>query len=181
MRTPTEAEGSSDDEPGSPRRPGVAITLEVACPDPVDGERWAALLAVTLADEGVAAGAEAGLTFVDEAAMAELNQAHMGVSGPTDVLAFPIDGREASGADGAGPPGIVGDVVVCLSVAAANAADHAGTPDDELALLVVHGGLHLVGHDHAEADERRRMQARERDLLGAHHGPLAGEPWTDGP
>ncbi len=173
MNTPTEAERSSDDEPGSP---APAITLEVACADGVDGERWAGLLAATLADEGVVAGAQAGLTFVDAAAMAELNEEHMGASGPTDVLAFPIDGREAAG--GAGPPGVVGDVVVCPSVAAANAGDHAGTVDDEVALLVVHGGLHLVGHDHADDDERRRMQARERTLLAAHHGPLAGDPWA---
>ena len=91
--------------------------------------------------------------------MAELNREHMGHEGPTDVLSFPIDGA------GAGPDGLLGDVVVCPAVARRNAPDHAGTYDDELALLVVHGVLHVLGHDHAEADDAEVMRAREGDLL----------------
>jgi probable rRNA maturation factor len=54
-------------------------------------------------------------------------------------------------------------------VASRNAPEHAGTYDDEVALLLVHGILHLLGHDHAEADQRSVMQAREADLLGRFH------------
>jgi probable rRNA maturation factor len=92
---------------------------------------------------------------VDEAAMAELNQEHMGHEGPTDVLSFPIDGPAA------GPDGLLGDVVVCPSVARRQAPEHAGTYEDELALLVVHGVLHVLGHDHAEDDEAAVMRERE--------------------
>ena len=53
--------------------------------------------------------------------------------------------------------------------AARNAPGHAGTYDDELALLLVHGILHVLGHDHAEPDETAAMQARERDLLERFH------------
>jgi probable rRNA maturation factor len=74
---------------------------------------------------------------------------------------------------------MVGDVVVCPVVAWAGSSDHAGSDDDEIALLVVHGALHLLGHDHAEVDERTLMQGRERELLAAHHGALAGDPWGD--
>lgn len=158
----------------------VVVASEVTCDEPVDADRWAALMAAVLADEGVAPGARAGLHFVDADDMVGLNREHMGQDGPTDVLAFPIDGVEAVGAAGTDdPPGLVGDVVVCPAVAAGQAAGHAGTVDDEIALLVVHGALHLVGHDHAEADERTAMQARERALLAAHHGPLTGDPWAD--
>jgi probable rRNA maturation factor len=73
---------------------------------------------------------------------------------------------------------MVGDVVICPVVAWGGAADHAGSDDDEIALLVVHGALHLLGHDHALDEERSHMQARERALLAAHHGDLAGDPWT---
>ena len=66
-------------------------------------------------------------------------------------------------------PLLLGDVVICPAVAARQAPDHAGTVDDELALLVVHGVLHVLGHDHAEAHERPAMQARERQLLELHH------------
>lgn len=164
--------------PDGPPPDAVQVALEVADGVEVDGARWARLLAAVLADEGVTPGAEVGLTFVDVDAMAALNAEHMGGTGPTDVLAFPVDGREAAGPSRTAPPGVVGDVVVCPEVAAAGAPDHAGSPDDELALLVVHGALHLLGHDHAADDERAAMQERERALLAAHHGPLAGDPWA---
>jgi probable rRNA maturation factor len=124
----------------------------------VDVERWRRLATDVLAAEGEAG--ELNLLFVDEAAMAVLNQEHMGREGPTDVLSFPIDGP------GAGPDGLLGDVVVCPAVAQANAPDHAGTYEDELALLVVHGVLHVLGHDHAEADEAAVMREREVAHLG---------------
>ena len=60
-------------------------------------------------------------------------------------------------------------MVVCPDVARRNAPDHAGTLDDELALLGVHGCLHVLGYDHAEPDETRIMRARELELLSAHH------------
>ena len=66
-------------------------------------------------------------------------------------------------------PLLLGDVVLCPAVAARQAPEHAGTLDDELALLVVHGVLHVLGHDHAEPDQAERMRARERELLEAHH------------
>ena len=102
----------------------------------------------------------------------------MGKDGPTDVLAFPIDDPIESGRwpdrrppapivdlRSSGAPMLLGDVVMCPAVAARQAPDHAGTYDDELALLVVHGVLHVLGMDHAEADEAAAMQARERELL----------------
>ncbi len=73
-----------------------------------------------------------------------------------------------------GVPVLLGDVVVCPAVAAQQAESHAGTLDDELALLVVHGVLHVLGHDHAEPDEAVHMRAREVELLQLHH--WHGEP-----
>lgn len=115
----------------------------------------------TLAAEGVVVG-HVDLFAVDPDEMAELNQAHMGKSGPTDVLSFPLD-------DGDGPeldlPGLVphiGDLVLCPAVAEAQAAAHAGTVEAELHLLVIHGVLHLLGHDHSEAEETEIMRGRER-------------------
>jgi len=65
-------------------------------------------------------------------------------------------------------------VVICPTVAARNAPEHRsehhdGSVEDELALLVVHGVLHVLGHDHAEPEETNRMQAREQELLGLYH------------
>ena len=82
----------------------VVVASEVTCDEPVDADRWAALMAAVLADEGVAPGARAGLHFVDADDMVGLNREHMGQDGPTDVLAFPIDGVEAVGAAGTDDP-----------------------------------------------------------------------------
>ena len=149
---------------------------------PVDIARWSALAEAVLHDDGVRGAAELSVLFVDETSIAELNERFMEHTGPTDVLAFPIDADAvwavhdplASGPDRAEPdldeiPLLLGDVVVCPAVAARNAPDHAGTVDDELALLVVHGVLHVLGHDHAEPDEAALMRARELALLEAHH------------
>lgn len=141
---------------------------------PIEAERWRALVAAVLDAEGVAGPGEATVTFVDRATIATLNHDHLGSDGPTDVLSFPIDAAEELEP---GDERLVGDIVVCPSVAAENAPQHAGSFDDEIALLLVHGCLHLLGHDHAEDAERRRMWQRERELLAAHHGTLRRDPW----
>ena len=143
-----------------------------AGPDGLQTERWAGLAAAVLRDEGVAHG-EMGLRFVDPTTMAELNLSHMGSPGPTDVLAFPIDGRSGRVHLPEQVP-LLGDVVVCPAYAAAQAPDHAGDGHDailgdELALLVVHGVLHVLGYDHQSDTDAAAMQARERQLLAAHH------------
>lgn len=121
----------------------------------VDVGAWADLAEAALRAENVTAG-ELNLVFVDPGEMARLNAEHMGEEGPTDVLSFPLDGADPH------PVGarMVGDVVVCPACAAG---------PDELALLVVHGVLHLLGYDHADPADAARMQARERELLASHY------------
>ena len=145
----------------------------------VDLPRWLRLTRMVLAEERAPADAEVSLIFVDEEAITDLNGRFLGGDGPTDVLAFPIDddhvpsGRQPDvGGRGPGAPGdpvdppvVLGDVVVCPAVAARQAPEHAGTVDAELALLVVHGVLHLLNYDHAEEPEAESMQRRERELL----------------
>jgi probable rRNA maturation factor len=162
----------------------------------IDASCWADLAAAVLRACGVHGAVELGLRFVDEAEMADLNVEHMAGTGPTDVLAFPLDlidgpgdtdtqGERTGPDDVAASPGtaplLAGDIVICPAVARRNAPDHAGTLDHELALLVVHGVLHLLGHDHAEPDERDRMQAAERSLLVDLHGPPGRDPWATDP
>jgi len=132
-------------------------------------DQWQQLFRSALRHEGVPDTAEASLSFISVDEMTALNVEHMGGSGPTDVLSFPIDEWTPAMADHSnesGPPISVGDVVVCLDVAR-RAVSGERTLDDEVALLVVHGVLHLLGHDHYEADERAVMQAREQVLLKA--------------
>ncbi len=133
----------------------------------VDLDRWRALAAGVLAGEGVAGPAELHLAFLDEATMATLNAEHLGGDGPTDVLSFPLDAEPDPATDGPGPR-LLGDVVICPAVAARQAGAADGPAyEAELALLVVHGVLHVLGMDHAEPDEQAAMVARERVHLAA--------------
>ncbi len=146
---------------------------------PVDVARWAELARQVLAARGVKGETEVSLLFVEEDAIAALNEQFLGKSGPTDVLSFPIEDEPVSSGrspdyGGTGPGAdpeevaltLLGDVVVCPAVAARNAQEHEVSIDDEVALLVVHGLLHLLGMDHQEEAEAERMEALERQLLG---------------
>lgn len=142
----------------------------------VDIDLLTDLIASVLASEGIPAGAEASLTLVDPAVIAQLKAEHLDGDGtPTDVLSFPIDG-----ADGDDPDHwLVGDIVVCPEVAAAQAPGHAGNAADEMALLVVHGALHLVGWDHADASSQEAMWQRERELMSEFYRLPELDPWVD--
>jgi probable rRNA maturation factor len=149
----------------------VVASSEFADDDPeadIDHDRWQRLAQRSLDTEGVARG-ELNLIFVDVEAMTELNVAHMDGTGPTDVLAFPIDGEDDPVEAVDALPVLLGDVVVCPAVARRYAAQHGRSLDDELALLVVHGVLHVLGHDHADPEETTLMKSREQALLAAHH------------
>jgi len=149
------------------------------------------LAKATLHAQGVRGEAELSVLFVDEHAIAALNERFLGHVGSTDVLSFPIEdelmisGRMPD-AGGTGPgweppspdsaPTLLGDVVICPEVAFRNAPEHAGTYEDELALLLVHGILHLLGMDHEIDHDAEVMEAREQELLDLHH--RAAKPET---
>ncbi len=106
------------------------------------------------------ARSELSLTLTDDDGIAELNAQYRGKPRPTDVLSFSL--FEGDHADHRGK--LLGDVVIGVEQAARQArAAHRGL-DRELAVLTIHGVLHLLGHDHEEDDEARRMQAEERRL-----------------
>ena len=118
---------------------------------PVDTAGLVALAREALVGEG-AADSELSVSFVTEDEMAELHLRYMKEEGPTDVLSFPQDDDASEG------PRLLGDVVIAPSVAAANNPDD---PAAELRLLLVHGILHLLGHDHDDEDERAAMWSRQ--------------------
>jgi probable rRNA maturation factor len=99
---------------------------------------------------------ELSISLVDVDEMAGLHEKWMDEEGPTDVLSFPID---ETGEDGVR---ILGDVVICPAVA----ANTTNPFPDEMRLLLVHGILHLLGHDHEEPQERREMWMKQEALSG---------------
>jgi probable rRNA maturation factor len=138
----------------------------------IDPDRWGALAAAVLSARGLTGDVELALRFVDEATIAALHEEFMGLAGPTDVLSFPIEDPGLAAPEAGGVPLLLGDIVVCPAIAARNAVEHRAAFDDELALLVVHGVLHLLGMDHEVPEEAEAMEALERALL-AELGPGA--------
>jgi len=122
--------------------------------------------AAALAGEGVIGPVILTLTLVDDDEIREINRRHRRIDRPTDVLSFPL----IDGTDGfALPPGApreLGDVVVSYPRAIAQAEEYGHTVERELAYLVVHGVLHILGHDHEDPAEQAIMRAREEAALG---------------
>jgi probable rRNA maturation factor len=147
---------------------GLLLELVNHTRRPLDLRGVAALAVHVLCDEGVFR-AEAGITFVGERRMRALNHEHRGQDGVTDVLSFPLEDADEQAdrapGDAAGPPRLLGDVVVCVRQAERQAT-RAGLPLSlELAVLVTHGLLHLLGWEHAE--EPGAMALRQGELLAA--------------
>jgi probable rRNA maturation factor len=160
---------------------------------PVDEPALARLARLVMDAEGVEES-EVSLLLVNRAVMSDLNGRYMGEDGPTDVLAFPIDGPSPASGPPEGPvgprgfasdrlagaedddldladeedddaPWLLGDVVLCPAYAAEQARQAGQSLDAELELLTVHGILHLCGFDHAEPQDDQAMRTRTDELL----------------
>ena len=107
---------------------------------------------------------ELAITLVDEPAMEHLHVQWMDLPGPTDVMSFPMD-ELRPGSDTESAEGVLGDVVLCPSVARKQATEAGHSVEDEILLLTTHGILHLLGFDHAEPAEEREMFDLQRTLL----------------
>lgn len=108
--------------------------------------------------------AQLSITLVGDAAIRKLNREYRHKDRPTDVLSFPLG-------DGAGQP-LLGDVVISVATAKRQAAEYDATLQRELERLLIHGILHLLGHDHHRRNERLRMEREEKRLARA-----IGMPW----
>lgn len=135
---------------------------------PVDEARLLGVALRTAVAEGAAG--EISIILVDTARIAQLNIEHLDGAGPTDVLAFPIDGLvpadEAAALGPDGPPIIIGEIVLCPEVAAAQAPPGPDGLAEELDLLVAHGVLHLLGYDHDTEEHAALMRSRESASCG---------------
>jgi probable rRNA maturation factor len=121
--------------------------------------------------------------------MTRLNFDHMGERGPTDVLAFPLHEwlveaghSKLADDDGIGPPGamLLGDVIVDVDQAVRQASEGNWSVVEELALLTIHGCLHLLGHDHADLEDEQAMRSVEHHVLTTLHRRHHDIPWKPG-
>jgi probable rRNA maturation factor len=138
----------------------------------IDAPRFVDLGEFVLRRLKVSDEADLGVLFVDEATMTDLHVTWMDEEGPTDVLSFPMDELRPGTDEERTPAGLLGDVVVCPSIAARQASEAGHPVEHELYLLVIHGILHLLGYDHAEPTEEAEMFALQQgilsDFLAAH-------------
>lgn len=161
------------------------MSIEVANESgaPIDESALVALARHVLQQQGIHPHAELSVLLVGVDAMSALHEQWMDESGPTDVLAFPMDELRPTRGDDDNKdplPGLLGDVVLCPAVAATQAVEHDRTTEAELHLLCTHGILHLLGYDHSDADERREMFALQESLLAGweqtRHAPVPRTP-----
>lgn len=118
--------------------------------------------------------ADLSILLVDEDTMASYHERFMGLPGPTDVLSFPMDELRAPLVDEDPPIGLLGDIVLCPQVTARQAADNGREPEGEAEYLLVHGLLHLLGHDHAEPAEKALMFGIKDRIIAAWESERAG-------
>lgn len=126
------------------------------------------LAGLVLREEGYPDDAEVTLLFVSEGEMSSYNQRFLDREGPTDVLAFPVEDLlpgVVPEVDPQGPPLMLGDVVVAPAYVRRQAGEYGVSYEDEMALMVTHGILHLLGYDHIDDTDAERMESRERELL----------------
>jgi probable rRNA maturation factor len=126
----------------------------------------AAILA-TLAYEGYGQSCEVSVTFTDDEGIHAVNREYRGIDKPTDVLSFPLTDFERTEEPVADEPTLsLGDIVVSLERAAAQAEEFGHSADRELAFLCVHSTLHLLGYDHELSDaDDEDMRRRQREIL----------------
>ncbi len=136
--------------------------------EPLPTDELLRLAEVVLQAEGLTAGTEVTLLAVDDDQMAEYNRRFMSRTGPTDVLAFPLEELEPGRVPAPsvnGPPLNLGDVVIAPSYIRRQAEERRIAYEDELSLMIAHGILHLLGYDHGEDADAEAMERRESELL----------------
>ena len=111
--------------------------------------------------------ADLSILLVDETTMADYHERFMDLPGPTDVMSFPMDELRAPDGDDEPPMGLLGDIVLCPQVTERQAAENGREPEAEAEYLLIHGLLHLLGHDHAEPDEKAVMFGLNDKLIAA--------------
>ncbi len=158
-----------------PPREHIVISIE----EPFDAELTEALVREwierALDEEGLARNAGVDVLITDNDTVRELNRDYLGIDEPTDVLSFPM-AEEYGGSVPDAPAFItppddilhLGEIIVAYPYAVKQAEEEHHPVDWEIAHLLVHGVLHLLGYDHLEPDDETEMRTREHAILGVH-------------
>ncbi len=128
-----------------------------------------------LAVESASPDAEFSLVITGQERVRQLNREYLGRDRPTDVLSFSMLAGLPAESEASAPPFVappdgvlhLGEVIISYPQAVIQAEEHQHPVRKEIALLVIHGILHLLGYDHEKPEEKRRMRAREKEILGS--------------
>lgn len=131
----------------------MELILDNRCGEALPTDDYLALAGFVLTAESASAAVELSISLVDSDEMQALNRQYRGIDSPTDVLSFENDGE------------LLGDVVICPKLAREHARDFDSSFANEMALMLTHGILHLLGYDHIDDAEAAIMEARENQLL----------------
>lgn len=119
-------------------------------------------------EEAIHTAAELSVTFVDEDAIHELNLEHRSIDRSTDVLSFALNDGEPDYEEVEGIPNLLGDIIVSTAHIHRQAEEYNHSFERELAFLVVHGFLHLLGYDHQSKEEEREMFTKQEEILESY-------------
>ena len=146
----------------------IGIHVEDGFRASVDGSWMRKIIRQVLGDEGVPSPYEVSLVVTDSETVKQLSRDYRGVDEPTDVLAFYMLPQKGADSSFALPPDGVtrlGEVIISYPQTLAQAKEQGHSPEREMALLVIHGILHLLGYDHEEPEGEKKMRGREKELL----------------
>jgi len=146
----------------------IGISIEKKFQELIDKEWVKGLARQVLEAEGLTPPYEVSVVFSDSETVQKLNRDFRGVDEPTDVIAFYMHPQREDTPPFALPPDNItrlGEIIISYPQAVEQAGEQGHPVDKELALLIIHGILHLLGYDHAQPEEEKRMRQREQELL----------------
>lgn len=127
-------------------------------------DRWTDVMQALMAGMALADDTGVSVSFVDDAEMQTLNRQYRDIDKPTDVLSFSHEEGDPMPVI-PGMPRYLGDIVVSVETIDRQATEAGHSPERETTILLAHGLLHLLGYDHAEADEAKAMFAKQEELV----------------
>ncbi|MGV2875127.1 rRNA maturation RNase YbeY [Macrococcus capreoli] len=126
------------------------------------------LLQFAAAEEGIEEEAEVAVSFVDEAEIQQINKTYRNKDSVTDVISFALEEGEDEDFEMPDAPRVLGDIIICVKRAEAQAEEYGHSFERELGFLSVHGLLHLLGYDHMNEADEKKMFGRQDEILNAY-------------
>jgi probable rRNA maturation factor len=143
----------------------ILVQIDEHVSSPIE-ERLVEKAAQAALDQQMAEDGDLTVVLTDDAQLQALNLEYLGIDAPTDVLSFPADFQDPDTNQR-----YYGDILISIPRAQEQAQAASHPIQDEILLLIVHGVLHLLGHDHAEQAEKQRMWAAQAEILGSLRAP----------